>query len=89
MTDTQEPRTSVRTGYKLRDDFEAWVRNPHILNRKTEPGYTDDYEHPWARGAWAAWKECHERAKPVAARDSPQITREQWEDACRGLGTKG
>ena len=72
---------------RLRDDFEAWVNNPHKLARSTEPGYTDEYEHPWTAGAWAAWKECHERAKPAAV-DAPQITREQWEDATRGLGTK-
>jgi len=64
----------MATGYKLRDDFEAWVKNPHMLNRKTEPGYTDEYEHPWTSGAWAAWKECHERAKPFAA--SMTYTRE-------------
>lgn len=74
----------MATGYKLRDEFEAWVKNPHMLNRSTEPGYTDEYAHPWTVGAWEAWKECHERAKSEAL--APQITKEQWDDACRGLG---
>jgi len=46
----------MATEWKLRDDFEAWVNNPHKLARRTEPGYTDEYEHPWTAGAWAAWK---------------------------------
>lgn len=73
------------TGYKLRDDFEAWVKNPHMLGRKTEPGYTDDYAHPWTDGAWSAWKMCHERAKDEAP-ERAQPTREQWDNALRGLG---
>ena len=77
----------MATGYALRDTFEAWVDNPHMLDMRTEPGYTDEYEHPWTAGAWAAWKECHERAKQGAGND-PEITREQWDDAIRGLGTK-
>jgi hypothetical protein len=48
---------------KLRDEFEVWVNNSHMLNRRTEPGYTDEYEHPWTKGAWEAWKECHKRLK--------------------------
>lgn len=77
----------MSTGWKLRDDFEAWVKNPHMLNRRTEPGYTDDYENPWTDGAWAAWQEMHDRAKPPVPQTP--ITRDQWDDACRGLGTKG
>ena len=46
----------MATEWKLRDDFEAWVNNPHKLARRTEPGYTDEYEHPWTAGAWAAWR---------------------------------
>ena len=42
---------TMATGYKLRDEFEAWVNNPHKLNRRTELGYADEYEHPWTCGA--------------------------------------
>jgi hypothetical protein len=42
---------------EAREKFEAWVRNPYMLNRVTEPGYEHEYEHPWTAGAWAAWKE--------------------------------
>ena len=55
--------------------FEAWVKNPHMLNRRTEPGYADEYEHPWTSGAWAAWKECH--ANQLA--QSEARARELWE----------
>lgn len=50
---------------ELRDDFEAWVGNPHMLDRKTAPGYADEYEHPWTSGAWAAWKKCYERSPAI------------------------
>ncbi len=73
--------------YKLRDEFEAWIGHTSMLSKKEEPGYTDDYIHPWTQGAWAAWKECHERMKPNAP-EPLTITKEQWEDATRGLGTK-
>ncbi len=43
----------------IREEFERWVDNPHMLNRRTEPGYTNEYEHPWTSGAWAAWIELH------------------------------
>lgn len=39
-----------------REDFEAWIDNPHKLNRRTEPGFTEEYEHPWTLGAWAAYQ---------------------------------
>lgn len=77
----------MTTGWKLRDEFEAWVKNHRLLARSTEPGYSDDYADPWTEGAWSAWKECHERQKPPAKNDP--ITKEAWDDACRGLGTKG
>lgn len=44
-----------------REGFEKWVNNPHMLNRKIEPGYEDEYEHPWTAGAWAAWQEMEKR----------------------------
>ena len=77
----------MSTGHELRDDFEDWVNDPLKLKRVIKPGYTDEYEQPWTRGAWAAWKACHERAKPSAP-EVPYITMEQWENAVRGLGTK-
>lgn len=39
---------------RLRQKFEAWVKNPHKLNRSSEPGHEDQYEHPWTAGAWEA-----------------------------------
>lgn len=47
----------------IRDDFEAWVKNPHMLHRRTEPGHTDEYEHPWVAGAWSAWQVKHAEAE--------------------------
>ncbi len=75
------------TGYKLRDEFELWVDNQLLLVRRTDQGHTDEYESPWTAGAWAAWKECHERSK-LPAPDHMTISRDQWDDAIRGLGTK-
>lgn len=39
-----------------RKAFEQWVKNPHMLSRRTDPGHVDEYEHPWTCGAWSAWK---------------------------------
>lgn len=76
----------MSTGWKLRDDFEAWVNNPHMLRRCGEPGYTSDYDHPWTDGAWTAWQELHYRNKPPLK--VTEITKEDWDNACAGLGTK-
>lgn len=75
------------TVHKLRAEFETWVRNPHMLKKSSDPGYQEDYEHPWTAGAWEAWKEAHERAKPEAA--EVNITSEQWENAINGPGSHG
>lgn len=44
-----------------REEFEAWVRNPHMLSRRTSPGSIREYEHPWTNGAWEAWQELYTR----------------------------
>jgi hypothetical protein len=44
----------------MRAEFEQWVDNEHMCNRRSEPGYDKEYEHPWTRGAWAGWR----RKKP-------------------------
>ena len=56
----------------VREDFEAWIDNPHKLNRRTEPGFTEEYEHPWTLGAWAAYQAATslQEAKIKALRDS-------------------
>ena len=54
----------------MRDEFEAWVKNPHMLHRRTEPGQTDEYEHPWIAGAWAAWKVNHAEVEQLRAENA-------------------
>jgi len=42
----------------IRTEFESWLRDKRNLypTRRDEAGYEDEYEHPFANGAWAAWK---------------------------------
>ena len=47
----------------MREEFEKWVNNPHMLNRYDEPLSSREYEHPWTRGAWEAWKYLHKVIK--------------------------
>lgn len=69
-----------------REEFEKWVGNSYLLNRMTEPGFTDEYEHPWTDGAWVAWEYLTLKHRGTAPNGT--ITKEQWDNACAGLGTK-
>ena len=48
-----------------REAFEKWINNPLMLNRREEPGYYDQYEHPYTAGAWAAWKHKTKESAPA------------------------
>lgn len=39
-----------------REQFEAWVGNPYMLDKHSDPECFGEYEEAWARGAWEAWK---------------------------------
>lgn len=49
---------------------------------------TDSISSPLCAGCKPMHQALLQRAHQQSA-DEPQITREQWEDACNGLGTKG
>jgi hypothetical protein len=57
----------------VRARFEAWKRSSFTaglgLGRKTEPGYTDEYDSPFTQQQWLAWKAAEEaeRARMCAA----------------------
>lgn len=68
-----------------REAFEAWVNNPHKLNRRTEPGYTDEYEHPWTAGAWAGWQAALAWAYEDAARVCDELCADEFADFIRAL----
>ncbi len=49
----------------IQEEFEAWVGNPYILEKKDSPKlwggddtlyHSNPYEHPWTVGAYEAWK---------------------------------
>lgn len=39
-----------------REKFEAWVKNPHMLDKSTSPDDCGQYTHPWTIGAWKGWQ---------------------------------
>lgn len=47
----------------IRESFEKWVNNPYILHRDADNAH--DYEHPWTRAAWAAWRAAQPKWQPI------------------------
>lgn len=46
----------------IRMAFEAWVKEVQgvaFLFTLGEPGYANQYTHPWTAGAWEAWKQLY------------------------------
>lgn len=37
-------------------EFEDFVDNPYMLSTRNEPGFYNDYSHPWTCGAFEAYK---------------------------------
>lgn len=54
----------------IKNEFEAWVKETkgvNFLALVDEPGYENDYAHPWTRGAWEAWQRYSVKSATMAA----------------------
>jgi len=55
------------------ENFEAWVKNPHMLDKSTSPDDCGKYTHPWTIGAWKGWQEAIASREPMPLEKAEEI----------------